>query len=35
MLAESEDETLLVNTAQAWGMFGDHEITPVIDLEQY
>jgi Domain of unknown function (DUF3303) len=35
VLAESEDDTLLVNAAQAWGKFGDYEITPVIDLEQY
>ena len=35
VLAESDDETLLVNAAQAWGQCGDYEITPVIDLEQY
>jgi hypothetical protein len=35
VLAESEDETLLGNAAQAWGKFGNNEITPVIDLEQF
>jgi hypothetical protein len=35
VLAESEDETHLVNAAKAWGEFGAYKITPVIDLEQY
>ena len=35
VLAESEDETILENAAQEWGQFGEYQITPVIDLEQY
>ncbi len=35
VLAESADETLLLNAAKAWGEFGAYKITPVIDLDQY
>jgi hypothetical protein len=35
VLVESTNETLLVNAANSWGQFGDYQITPVIDLEQY
>jgi hypothetical protein len=35
VLAESVDEDHLVKTAQSWGQFGDYQITPVIDLDQY
>lgn len=35
VLAESDDEDLLVKAAQTWGKYGDYEITPVMDLEQY
>jgi Domain of unknown function (DUF3303) len=35
VLVESTDETLLVNAANSCGQFGDYQITPVIDLEQY
>ena len=35
VLAESDDETILENAAQEWGQFGEYQITPVIDLEQY
>jgi hypothetical protein len=35
VLAESEDEEQLVKAAQSWGSYGDYEITPVIDLDQY
>jgi len=35
VLAESADEALLVNAAQSWRKYGDYQITPVIDLDQY
>jgi len=35
VIAESEDEALLVNAAQSWGKYGDYQITPVIELDQY
>ena len=35
VLAESDNEDLLVKAAQSWGEYGDYKITPVIDLEQY
>jgi hypothetical protein len=34
-LLQSESEALLVTAAQEWQKFGDCQITPVIDLEQY
>lgn len=34
-IAESNDDDLLGKAAQFWGGFGDYEITPVIDLDQY
>ena len=35
VIAESADEALLINAAQSWGKYGDYQITPVIDLDQY
>jgi hypothetical protein len=35
VLAECANEELLRKAAQGWGDFGDYEITPVIDFDEY
>jgi hypothetical protein len=35
VLAEAADEELLAKAGQVWRSYGDYEVTPVIDLDQY
>lgn len=35
VLAESENESLVVQAAESWGEQGEYKITPVINVEQF
>lgn len=35
VLAESDDQTLIEKVAEGWAQFGNHQIHPVVEIDQY